>query len=101
MLVVRDFKFIDRVEYQTEYLKTQGDWLQVGDRTFNTTDKASAAVTAENNTIYVIADTHIAFKEAIQSDHDIIFDLNGHSVTFTQSINVNTNKKFFFHLLNN
>ena len=95
-MVVRDYEFINKQEYQTEYLKTQDDWLQVGEdssNTYNTTDAASAAV-KPGDKIYVIADTNIRFKQAINSDYDIDFDLNGHSVVFTQSITIKSPTTF-------
>ena len=92
--VKRDYEYINNVYYETEYLETQGDWLEIeGKGTFNTVDKAcNAAVSGD--TIKVIADTHIAFAERCASGKTLTFDENGHSVTFTQPITFESDMTF-------
>ena len=92
--IKRDYEYIDNVYYETEYLETQGDWLEIeGKGKYNTVDKAcNAAVSGD--TIKVIADTHIAFNQQCESGKELIFDENGHSVSFTYPITFNSNMTF-------
>ena len=92
--VKRDYEYINNVYYETEYLETQGDWLEIeGKGTYNTVDKACAAA-SNGDTIKVIADTHIAFEEYCPSGKTLIFDENGHSVSFTQPITFDSDITF-------
>ena len=82
--VKRDYEYINNVYYETEYLETQGDWLEIeGKGKYNTVDKACAAATS-GDTIKVIADTHIAFDQHCESGKVLTFDENG-VPTFTRT----------------
>ena len=93
-LIKDDYEYIDRVEYQTDYLVEKGNWLKVGDKEFNSINKASKYITAENNKMTVIADAYVDFAQKINCNNDIIFDFNGHSLIMTQPINVNSKTRF-------
>ena len=93
-LVKDDYEYIDRVEYQTDYLVEKGNWLRVGNKEFNTINKANQYITEENNTMTVIADAYIDFEQEINTNQNIIFDFNGHSLIMTQPLRVSTNTRF-------
>ncbi len=67
-------------------------YFQVGDAEFNSLNNAYAATTTENNVVKVIADATVdAVLPESPTDKDIIFDLNGHEITFSQSLITNNN----------
>ena len=89
-----DYEYIDRVEYQTDYLVEKGNWLKVGNKEFNSINKANQYITEENHTMTVIADAYVDFAQTINANYDVTFDFNGHSLIMTQPITVNTNTRF-------
>lgn len=84
---------IDGVHYETDYLSSRENWLRVGETEYNTINAASAAIT-ESGTIYVIKDANVNFEQEFTNTDtlkNIVFDLNGHTVTTTQNITNKTN----------
>ena len=63
------------------------NYLQVGETQYNSLQKAYDAITGDSGTVKVIADTTV---EATLPDNPagktIIFDLNGHKLTYTQPL---------------
>ena len=93
-MVKRDYEYINNVYYETEYLVTQGDWLEIeGKGTYNTVDKACHAASS-GDTIKVIADTHIAFPQTCEPNKTLTFDLQNHSVSFTEPITFKSKMTF-------
>ena len=93
-LIKDDYEYIDRVEYQTDYLVEKGNWLRVGNKEFNSINKANQYITEENHTMTVIADAYVDFEQAINASYDVVFDFNGHSLIMTQPLQVKTNTRF-------
>ena len=93
-LIKDDYEYIDRVEYQTDYLVEKGNWLKVGNKEFNSINKANQYITDENNTMTVIADAYVDFEQTISASKNVVFDFNGHSLIMTQPLRVNTNTRF-------
>ena len=84
---------IDGVHYETDYLSSRENWLRVGETEYNTINDASEAIT-ESGTIYVIKDANVNFEQEFTNTDtlkNIVFDLNGHTVTTTQNITNKTN----------
>ena len=92
-LVKDDYEYIDKVEYQTDYLVEKGNWLRVGSQEFNSINEAKKHITSENNTMTVIADAYIDFAQTLTGSN-VIFDFNGHSLIMTQPITVKNNTTF-------
>lgn len=83
---------IDDTLYQTDFIIRFDNWLRVGDQEFNNLNDASKYIT-EDGIIEVIKDVSITFKQQIideEGNKNITLDLNGHSVTTTQSIENNS-----------
>ncbi len=79
---------IDDNLYQTDFLINFDNWLRVGDQEFNNLNDASKYITSDGE-IEVIRDVSITFKQQIideAKNKNITLNLNGHTVTTTQSI---------------
>ena len=80
--------------YNTAFISRYENWLKVGDEEFNSIDKASKAISeGETGTITVIKDADIVFVQHFIDNgneddgyKNITFDLNGHTITSTQTI---------------
>lgn len=89
---------IGGVTYKTDYVLVYEDWLRVGENTYNSINAASNAIES-SGTIEVIRDvSDIIFEQEFvnhpedpenTSIKNIVFDLNGHTITSTQSITNN------------
>ena len=89
-----DFEYINRVEYDVEYLDRIGDWLQLSDgSTYNSINAAYAAA-KDTDTMTVIRSVHVAFEQSMPSGKNITFDENGHTVTMTQPIYIGCSTRF-------
>jgi len=93
-MIKDDYEYIDKVEYQTDYLIEKGNWLKVGNQEFNSINKASRYITSENKTMTVIADAYVDFAQEIPSNKNVIFDFNGHSLITTQPIKISGTVQF-------
>ena len=63
------------------------NYLQVGETEYNSLRKAYDAITGDSGTIKVIADTTVtATLPGSPAEKVITFDLNGHKLTYTQSL---------------
>ena len=87
-LIKNDYEYINKNEYQTNYLITKGNWLRVGNEEFNSLNAACNSI-EEEGTILVIADAYVDFKQTIPENKNITFDLDGHSLITTQPIQNN------------
>lgn len=86
-------EIIDDTTYQTDFIIKFDNWLRVGDQEFNNLNDASKYIT-DDGVIEVIKDVSITFKQQIideEGNKNITLDLNGHTVTTTQSIDNNAN----------
>ena len=83
---------IDERTYRRFIIDICPNWLKVGDVEYNNLDAASSAIDTEG-TIEVIADAYLGFEQSILDNENknkkITFDLNGHTITTTQSITNN------------
>ena len=86
-MVKDDYEFINRIEFQTEYIVEKGDFLRVGDRTFNSINKA-AAYANDGDTIYLTNDVTVNFEQSFPSSKTLTFDLDGHSLIMTNTLNI-------------
>jgi len=93
-LIKDDYEYINKIEYQTDYLVTKGKWLKVGNQEFNSINEANKYITDENNTMTVIADAYVDFAQEIKGSTNVIFDFNGHSLIMTQPITIKNNTTF-------
>lgn len=71
----------------SNYLIEKEDFLQVGDKTFNSLNKAQAAI-EENGTgtIVVLKDSEINESSTIEENKNVTLDLNGKTVIMTKRI---------------
>ena len=84
-IIKDDFEYINREEYKTQYIVEKGNWLKVGDEEFNSINAASSAIQYEG-TMTVIADAYVDFDQTLPNGKEIIFDLNGHTLTMTRPL---------------
>ena len=85
---------IDGNLYQTDFIVHYENWLKVGDTEYNSIDAASKAIgEGETGTITVIKDADLVFTQHFVDNgteetgyKHITFDLNGHTITSTQTI---------------
>ena len=89
-MIKSDYEYINRVEYKTKYLVKKGNWVRVGDKEFNSINAAADYISG-SGTMYLIADPYIDFYQTLPDDKNITLDLNGHTITTTQAINVARN----------
>ena len=82
---------IDGVEYQTDFIVEYENWLKIGDVEYNSIDAASDACPEnETCTIKVFKNPEITFVQTFKdanNNKNIIFDLDGHTIHATQTIN--------------
>ena len=84
-MIKDDIDFIDDTTYKTEYLVEFGNWLRVGNQEFNSINDA-VSVMNDGDTMVVIANPYIGFKQSIPTGRDVILDLNGHSLIMTDPL---------------
>ena len=90
-LIENDYDYINKIEYQTNYLIEKGNFLRVGNEEFNSINKAYNAITGTEGTITVIRDAYIDYAQSIPSGKTVTFDLNGHSLIMTQPLKIQGN----------
>ena len=90
-LIENDYDYINKIEYQTNYLIEKGNFLRVGNEEFNSINKAYDAITGTEGTITVIRDAYIDYAQSIPSGKTVTFDLNGHSLIMTQPLKIQGN----------
>ncbi|MBO5530694.1 MAG: hypothetical protein J5970_04775 [Bacilli bacterium] len=88
--IIDDYEYIERVEFKIEYLGEEGDFLRVGNKTFNSINDA-AEYASEGDIIYVTRDANINFNQTFPSEKGLQFDLAGHSLVMTNNLEVNGN----------
>ena len=84
--------------YQTDFIARYENWLRVGEEEFNSIDAASKAIPeGEEGTITVIKDANLIFTQHFVDNgteetgyKKITFDLNGHTISSTQTIYVDS-----------
>ena len=74
--------------YKTTYLTAQTPFLQVGNTTYSSLQKAIDAA-GENGTITLISNGLVTNNASIDSDQNITFDLNGNTLRTTKTITNN------------
>ena len=69
------------------FLVTKEDFIQVGDNTYNSINKAQAAI-EENGTgtMILLKDVEVNELSTITANKTVTFDLNGHVLTMTRGI---------------
>ena len=88
-LIVDDYEYINKIEYQTDSLTTKGHWLEVNGQPFNSLTKAYEAIEGNSGTIVVVADAYVDFAQELDDDKKVTLDLNGHNLSMTQPIVIN------------
>ena len=77
---------IDGVIYKTNYLGENTAFLQVGDKKFNTINKAIAEAKETGNEIVLIDDANTTAQGTIDENVNITIDLNGHTLSMSQPL---------------
>ena len=77
---------IDGVIYKTNYLGENTAFLQVGDKKFNTINKAIAEAKTTGNEIVLINDATTSSQGTIDKNVNITIDLNGHTLSMSQPL---------------
>ncbi len=90
-LIKDDYEYINKLEYQTDYLVTKGNFVKVGNTEYNSINKAYNAISGDEGTIEVISDAYIDFAQSIPSGKKVTLNLNGHNLIMTQPLNVKGN----------
>lgn len=96
-IVKEDIEYIEKKEYQIDYLSVKGNWLRVGSQEFNSINKAAELIKQmpdKTGTMTVIADAYVNFAQEIPEGLNVIFDFNGHSLIMTQPLETNGNVTF-------
>ena len=91
-VIGEDTEIIDENLYQTDFVSNYENWLRVGQQEFNNINDASEYIEDEG-TIQVIKNADISFNQEFVNNEagnkKITFDLNGYSISTTQSITNN------------
>ena len=90
-LIDEDYEYINKREYQTDFLVTKGNFLKVGNNEYNSINTAYQAIEGTEGTITVIKDAYIDFSQQIPSGKNVTLDLNGHSLIMTQPLDISGN----------
>lgn len=88
-LVVKDSEEIEGETYYTAYLNELEDFFQVGQKTFNSLNKAVKEITDNYNgtgTIKTIKEAYVYTAPSIPSGKNITLDLNGFKINSTATI---------------
>ena len=85
-LINEDYEYINRVEYQTRYLVTKDNWLEVDGQPYNSLNAAYQAIQGNEGTILVTNSAYVDFKQKLPSGKKVTLNLQGHNVIFTNNI---------------
>ena len=88
-LVFKDSEEIEEETYYTAYLNELDDFFQVGEKKFNSLNKAIKEITDNYNgtgTIKTIKEAYIYTRPSIPSGKNITLDLNGYKINSTVTI---------------
>ena len=81
-VIERKTENIDDVDFVTNYLVTQKDFLEVDGVKYNSFEKAMSSI-EETGTIKVIESVQISYGLTIPKEKDVTIDLNGKTITST------------------